>query len=478
MVMSNRFQTWTIVSVPFLFSPTATRGSRTHIGGVEDGPGVGPFTQLVEKEGSKPDVEEDLGDADTRGVPLHQHGVVEEQEDEEEENLEGLEVLGDAESREGIRRRPVVEARPLDRVHSEPCSFAVSQQRGSSIAMAAHARRGYLGAGGLGQVRTLPEHNIPVPDAGDDLLHDVLAQEALGVGDGGDLEGVERDEGPGRVLLVGVAVGVLGDGQAGDGLDELVPLAAAVAGDGVPRRPHRAGQGAREQRRGLVGGPRHAAVAAAPLLIAAAVGAGLVVVLVVVVGGVVLGDLVEAVVDDLALREVGEEAPGDDLGGVGARLVDALLLGGGAVVPLEGAAGGGWRWVVSNLCVRATTANRWLPSYSSSREKGHTIDHGRSGPLAFMHLMPCMSLDSMGLRVLYRTFLQDLQQGIHNGRVRTRLAQMLHEGLQALSSRCRPQLLKGDWKGDHLVEVARYIRCRRLAGGLGTGEASLTWTAS
>lgn len=51
--------------------------------------------------------------------------------------------------------------------------------------------------------------------------------------------------------------------------------------------------------------------------------------------------------------------------------------------------------------------------------------------------------------------MQDLQQGIHNGGIGTSLAQVHHEGLQALSSRRRPQLLKGDWKGDDLVEVAR-----------------------
>lgn len=49
------------------------------------------------------------------------------------------------------------------------------------------------------------------------------------------------------------------------------------------------------------------------------------------------GELVETVVDCVALGEAGEEAPGDDLAGGGAGRVDAAVVGvEGGEVPLEG----------------------------------------------------------------------------------------------------------------------------------------------
>jgi hypothetical protein len=59
-------------------------------------------------------------------------------------------------------------------------------------------------------------------------------------------------------------------------------------------------------------------------------------------------DLVEAVVDGLALGQVGEEAPGHDLAAVGAGFVQPLVLVDGGIVPLEGAAD--QSAVVSALC--------------------------------------------------------------------------------------------------------------------------------
>lgn len=99
-------------------------------------------------------------------------------------------------------------------------------------------------------------------------------------------------------------------------------------------------------------------------------------------------DLIETVVDDFALRKVGEEAPSDNLGSIGARLVDALVRGGCAVVPLEGpeaACGGGQQ--ASKLCM-------WLG--------------------------------------------ENLQQSIDNGRVAASAAKVVHQAMQALASRSGP----------------------------------------
>lgn len=49
-----------------------------------------------------------------------------------------------------------------------------------------------------------------------------------------------------------------------------------------------------------------------------------------------LGDLIEAVVDCLALGEAREEAPGDDLAAVGAGAAELAVLVVGFVVPFEG----------------------------------------------------------------------------------------------------------------------------------------------
>lgn len=175
---------------------------------------------------------------------------------------------------------------------------------------------------------TFPENNVPVPYARDDLLDNMLTEEAFGIGHGSNLEGVERDERLGGILPLTVAVVVVfvEDGQARDGLHELVALVAAVVGDGRFRRVDRVGPGLGEQ-----GGVLVDLVGRAPAAILLVRGGPLAVSLV--------GDLVEAVVDDLALGKVGEEAPSDDLGGIGTRLVDALILGGRAVVPLEGPCG-------------------------------------------------------------------------------------------------------------------------------------------
>ena len=56
------------------------------------------------------------------------------------------------------------------------------------------------------------------------------------------------------------------------------------------------------------------------------------------IGGGLLRDLVETIVDCFTLRQVREKAPCDDLAGISSRVVEALVLGHGAIVPFEGAA--------------------------------------------------------------------------------------------------------------------------------------------
>lgn len=75
-------------------------------------------------------------------------------------------------------------------------------------------------------LEAVPEDEVAVPDGRDDLLDNVLAEEALGVGDGGDFEGVEALEGRGRVDLLGLAVEARG--ELGEGAEELVALHAAA----------------------------------------------------------------------------------------------------------------------------------------------------------------------------------------------------------------------------------------------------------
>lgn len=54
--------------------------------------------------------------------------------------------------------------------------------------------------------QVVPKDDVAVPDAGDDLLDYVLAEKALGIGNGGDLEGVEGYEGGCGVFLFRVVV--------------------------------------------------------------------------------------------------------------------------------------------------------------------------------------------------------------------------------------------------------------------------------
>lgn len=157
----------------------------------------------------------------------------------------------------------------------------------------------------------------------------MLAEEALGIGDSSNLQRIEGHKRFGGVVFVVVVIVFVKDGQARKRPHELVALVAAIVGDGRLGRVEILGPGLGEQGRVLVGLFGRAAILFVP-------GRRTVRALVWV------WNLVEAVIDDLALREVGEKAPGDDLGGVGACFVDALVLGGRAVVPLE-RPGDDWR---------------------------------------------------------------------------------------------------------------------------------------
>jgi hypothetical protein len=57
------------------------------------------------------------------------------------------------------------------------------------------------------------------------------------------------------------------------------------------------------------------------------------------VDGLLAGNLVEAVVDGVALRLAGEEAPGDDLAGVATGLAEVAVLVLGGVMPSQGSSG-------------------------------------------------------------------------------------------------------------------------------------------
>src|SRR4051794_31343475 len=61
-------------------------------------------------------------------------------------------------------------------------------------------------------------------------------------------------------------------------------------------------------------------------------------------------DLVETKVNSLSLRQVSEEAPGNDLTGIASGIIQPLVLGGSTVVPLEGA-GGMSVWCDIYVCV-------------------------------------------------------------------------------------------------------------------------------
>ncbi len=60
----------------------------------------------------------------------------------------------------------------------------------------------------LGRVHRerVPEDDVAMPDAGDNLLDDALAEESLGIGNGGNFEGVEVDERRGGISFFVVIV--------------------------------------------------------------------------------------------------------------------------------------------------------------------------------------------------------------------------------------------------------------------------------
>lgn len=169
---------------------------------------------------------------------------------------------------------------------------------------------------------TFPEDNVSIPDAGDDLLDNMLTEKTLGVGDGSNLQRVECHKRLGRILFLVAVFVFIEDSQARYGLHELVALAAAVVSDGRLGGADRVRPGVSEQGSVLV-----------DLF-------GLTTMLLILSRVAIrampwIGNLVETVVDDFALRKVGEEAPSNNLGCIGPCLVDALVLSGCTIVPLE-----------------------------------------------------------------------------------------------------------------------------------------------
>lgn len=48
-----------------------------------------------------------------------------------------------------------------------------------------------------------------------------------------------------------------------------------------------------------------------------------------------VGNLIQAIVNNLALREMGKEPPRNDFGGAGTCFIETLVLAAGAVMPFE-----------------------------------------------------------------------------------------------------------------------------------------------
>jgi len=85
----------------------------------------------------------------------------------------------------------------------------------------------------------VPEDDVAVPDAGDDLLDDGLTEEPLGIRDGRDLEGIQVHERLGGILFLLAAVVSHAHGEPGDGLDKVPPLTAARPARVARRRRRR-----------------------------------------------------------------------------------------------------------------------------------------------------------------------------------------------------------------------------------------------
>lgn len=150
----------------------------------------------------------------------------------------------------------------------------------------------------------------------------MLTEEPFGICNCGDFERVQSNERLGWVLFLISVLVFIENGQARNGLHELIAFVAAVVSDGRLGRVDGVGPGMGEQGSILI-----------DLL-------GLTAILLILSGCAIramawIRNLVEAVIDDFPLGKMGEETPCNNLGSIGACLVDALVLGGGTVVPLE-----------------------------------------------------------------------------------------------------------------------------------------------
>lgn len=120
-------------------------------------PRVSPLKHLIPRKGQQPHVKDHLNHRYVGVTPLQHDGVVQNQEGNEEGHLPRFEILGYSQPGIGVCSSSVVVPRLLGRVGRD----------------------------------FIPENNLAVPETSDDLLNDVLAEEALGVGDDGDLKGIE-----------------------------------------------------------------------------------------------------------------------------------------------------------------------------------------------------------------------------------------------------------------------------------------------
>ena len=86
-------------------------------------------------------------------------------------------------------------------------------------------------------IKSVPEHNVTVPNSCHNLLHDSLSKELLSIGNSRDLQRIEPAERRSRVLFVVLRlVGMKARRQTRERLQELRALDGLVAlGKGAPR---------------------------------------------------------------------------------------------------------------------------------------------------------------------------------------------------------------------------------------------------
>lgn len=138
---------------------------------VEDA-SIAPFLNLIPQEGYEPDIEDNLHDGNFCEAPFQHNTIIKDEEGDEEGNFPGLQILGDPKARVEVSTLPIIIPRLLGRIYRD----------------------------------RVPEYNVAMPQTGDDLLDDMLAEEPLRVRDDGNLEGVETLQRPSPARDAGAGI--------------------------------------------------------------------------------------------------------------------------------------------------------------------------------------------------------------------------------------------------------------------------------